>query len=175
MLGCYENFPKIIHGINRFTYRASSKKAQQAIVSAFYQLNQKGRRLGEIAYSSSVGCEVNFEFGVGEDVTFTFLDKNELSILEGEIAERAFAFLDFLCVLQYHVVDELGNRAPLKFDYYMLRFVFGKNHMEFLVSHERGPQHVHVYDLINFLTDLVKEELAARFSVALRLEGKRTV
>lgn len=174
MLGHYENFPRIIHGVARFTYRASRGKVQQAIVSAFYRLNQKGRRLEEVAYSSRAGCVVDFEFGVGEDVTFTFLDKNELGVLEAEIARKTLMFLDFLCVLQYHFVDESGKRAPLKFDYYLLRFAFGRNYMEFLVSHERGPQRIHVEDLIGFLTAHVERELADRYSVVLKLEGMRT-
>ncbi len=84
-------------------------------------------------------------------------------------------FMDFLCVLQYHIVNESGKRSPLKFDYYLLRFAFGKNYMEFLVSHERGPQRVHVEDLIDFLTKHVKSELADRFSAVLRREGAWTI
>ncbi len=47
--------------------------------------------------------------------------------------------------------------------------------MEFLVSHERGPQRVHVEDLMGFLTENVKNELADRYSVALKHEGMRAV
>lgn len=170
MLGRYENFPKNIHGIARSTCEASPKKVQRAIVSAFFQLNQERFRLKEIAYSHLAGCEVDFEFGVGEDNAFTFLDNNELAILETEIAGKTLLFLDFLCVLQYHTVVETGKRAPLKFDYYLLRFVFGRNYMEFLVSHERGPQRVHTEDLIGFLAKRVKNEMANRFLVTLKLE-----
>lgn len=174
MLGHYENFPRTIHGIARFSYSASPEKVQRAIASAFCQLNREKWRLREIAYSSS-RCEVNFEFGVGEESVFAFLDESELNVLEAEIAKKALVFLDFLCVLQYHVVDESGKRSPLKFDYYMLRFAFGGNYMEFLVSHERGPQHVHVEDLIDFLMEHIKKELTDRYSVALKLKGTRTV
>ena len=174
MLGHYENFPQIIHGIARFTYRAPRGKIQQAIMSTLYRLNKEKCRLKKIVYSSSPSCEVDFEFGVGEDSVFTFLDKSELSILEAEIAKKSLVFLDFLCVLQYHVVDELGKRAPLKFDYYLLRFAFSRYYMEFLVSHERGPQRVHVEDLIGFLMEYVKKELAERFSVVLKQRGMQT-
>ncbi|MFQ6068633.1 MAG: hypothetical protein ACE5KD_03720 [Candidatus Bathyarchaeia archaeon] len=175
MLGRYENFPNIIHGIARFSYRASQKKAQLAIVSAFYQLNRKKCRLKDIAYLFPPTYEVKFEFGIGEDITFTFLDENELNTLETKITKKALMFLDFLCVLQYHIIDKSRKRAPLKFDYYLLRFAFAKNYMEFLVSHERGPMRVHVEDLINFLTECIKKEMAAKYSVALKPEGKRTV
>jgi len=151
LLGHYKNFPRIIHGIARFSYSASRGKVQQAIASAFCQLNREKCRLKEIAYSSSPRCEVDFEFGVGEESIFTFLNKSELSVLETEIAKKALLLLDFLCVIQYHVVDESGKRSPLKFDYYMLRFAFNGNYVEFLISHERGPQRIHVEDLIDFL------------------------
>ncbi len=175
MLGHYENFPKTIHGIVRFTYKASPKKVQQAIAATFYRLNQEKRKLVEIAHSSPPNCEIDFEFGIGGDSIFTFLNKEELATLEGEITRKAVMFMDFLCVLQYHIVNESGKRSPLKFDYYLLRFAFGKNYMEFLVSHERGPQRVHVEDLIDFLTKHVKSELADRFSAVLRREGAWTI
>jgi len=175
LLGLYENFPKIIHGVARFTYKTSTKNIQQAIVATLYRLNQEKCRLEEIAYPSKQYCEVNFEFGVGEDVTFTFLDKNALDRLETEIMKKSLMFLDFLCVLQYHVVDKLKGRSPLKFDYYFLRFAFSRNLMEFLLSHERGPQRVHVEDLIGFLMKQVTKELADQYSSALKLESKRTV
>jgi hypothetical protein len=175
VLGHYENFPRIIHGVARFSYSASRGKVQQTIASAFYQLNREKSELREIAYSTSPSCEVDFELGVGEENIFTFLDKSELGVLETEIAKKVLLFLDFLCVLQYHVVDESGKRSPLKFDYYMLRFVFDGNYVEFLVSHERGPQRVHVEDLMDFLMKYIKKKLADRYSVALKLEGTRTV
>ena len=175
MLGHYENFPKIIHGVARFSYRASSKKVQQVIVSVFHRLNQKKCRLEEIAYSSPAECEVDFEFGVGDGNVFTFLDKSELAVVKTEIAGKALIFLDFLCVIQYHIVDKLGKRAPLKFDYYLMRFAFGRNYVEFLISHERGPQRVHVEDLIGFLTGHIRSKLADRYSVDLQLEDTRTI
>lgn len=175
MLGCYENFPEIIHGVARFTYRASTRKAQQAVVTAFCQLNQRRCWFEEIAHSSTPGCEVDFELGIGEDSDFTFLDEDESGRLEAEVARRTLAFLDFLCILQYHVVDDSGRRSPLKFDYFMLRFTFDKNFMELLVSHERGPQRVHVEDLMGFLMEKVEKKLAEQHSITLKLEEMRTV
>lgn len=175
MLGHYENFPETIHGIARFTYKASSQVVQQAIVQALYQLGQGKCKLEEITHSSTPNCEVALEFGIGEEVTFTFLDRNEVGRLEAEIAGKQLALLDFLCALQYHVIDESKKRYPLKFDYYLLRFTFSKNFMEFLLSHERGPRRVHVEDLIRLLTKHVKKKLADQHSVALELESVRAV
>ncbi len=175
MLGHYEGFPEIVHGVAQLSYKTSPKKLQQAVVVAFYHMNQEKSKLREIGYSFPANCEVNFEFGIGDEATFTFLDKIELSRLERETERNALTLLDFLCALQYHIVDESGRRAPLKFDYYLLRFVFDKNSVELLVSHERGPQRVHVEDLIGFLVRWIKKELDNRFSAALKLEALRTI
>lgn len=175
LLGYYENFPETIHGIARFTYKASQRKIQKAIVSAFHKLNKERRQHEEVAHYPSPNCVVDFELGVGEDNVFTFLDGNELSILEAEINKKTLVFLDFLCILQYHVADNLGRPTPLRFDYYMLRFGFERNNMEFLVSHERGPQHVHVEDLIGFLIKYFKKELVDHYSIHIKLEDTSTV
>jgi len=85
-------------------------------VSAFYQLNKEKCWLTEIVcHSSPSRCEVRFEFGVGEKDTFTFLDEEELDRLKNEIEKKTMPFLDFLCALQYHVVNGPKRRAPLKF------------------------------------------------------------
>ena len=175
MLGHYESFPEIVHGVAQLSHKASPRKVQQAVATAFYQINQEKSKLREIGYSFPADCEVNFEFGVGDESTFTFLDKIELSRLERETERNVLSLLDFLCALQYHVVDKSGRRAPLKFDYYLLRFVFDRNFVELLVSHERGPQRVHVEDLIWFLVRRIEKELDERFSAALKLEGVRTI
>ncbi len=159
----------------RFTYRASLRKVQHATVKALYQLNRRKCGLEEITYPSTPRCEVNFEFGIGEEGTFAFLDENELNYLEDEIERNVLTFLDFFCALQYHISDEPRKCTPLKFDYYLLRFVFDRNHLEFMVFHERGPQRVHIEDLIGFLTKNIKKELDDRYSAVLKLESSRTV
>ncbi|HUV98480.1 MAG TPA: hypothetical protein VMW14_03145 [Candidatus Paceibacterota bacterium] len=171
MLGHYEQFPETVHGISHFTHRAPLKPVQQAIATAFGQLNQKKCGLTEISHlNGPTDCEVDFEIGIGEKATFTFLDNSEVERLKGEIAKKPLHFLDFLCVLQYHAIGESGRRLSLRFDYFLLRFVFAKNLAEFLVSHERGPRRVHVEDLICFVTAYVKRELAKHYSVSLKLE-----
>ncbi|MFP3985158.1 MAG: hypothetical protein ACLFU9_04235 [Candidatus Bathyarchaeia archaeon] len=174
MLEHYRNFPKIIHGAAYFSYKASSKKVQQTLVTTLYKLNKKKCKLDEIAYSSAPNCEVDFEFGVGEALNFTFLDSNELQSFEKKIARRTLPWIDLLCVLQYHII-KFRKRSALKFDYFILRFVFRRNSMDFLVSHERGPQHVYVKDLMKFLTEHFKRELADLHSIALKLEKRYTV
>ncbi|UCH31871.1 MAG: hypothetical protein JSV05_00240 [Candidatus Bathyarchaeota archaeon] len=173
MLGNYANFPNMIHGLLSFTHRASSRKIQQAVATTFHCLNQEVFRLKDISYSFPANCEVIFEFGIGEDVSFAFLDKTELNKLMTEIENKTLTTLDFFCALQYHVLDS-GKHTPLKFDYYFLRFSFAPNFVHFSVFHERGPRRVHVRDLMHFLIKLVKTKLNDQYSIALEL-ATRTV
>ncbi len=159
MLGRYENFPATAHGTARLTYSVSQAKLQKAILAAFHRLNKKKRRLGEVSYSSVQSCRIGFEFGVADEATFTYLDRNELSVVESQISKEALAFLDFLCVLTYHKAKGSSTPTPMKFDYFMVRFAFDRKQATLYVSHERGPQHVDTQDLIAFLMSFVKKEL----------------
>jgi hypothetical protein len=171
MLGHYEQFPGTVHGISHFTHSATFRSVQQAIATVFGQLNQKKCDLTEISHlNGPADCEVDFEIGIGEKATFTFLDRTEVERLKGEITKKPLPFLDFLCVLQYHAIRESGRRLSLRFDYYLLRFTFAKNLTEFLVSHERGPRRVHVEDLMCFVTERVKRELQEHHSISLKPE-----
>ncbi len=159
LLGRYENFPGAIHGMVRIAYNASKGNVQKAVVSAFAQLSQRGCGFKEIAHSIPPTCEVLFEFGIGEDATFTFMDNDLKEKLVTEIERKPLVFLDFLCVLKYCRVDESGKRTPLKFDYYMLRLLFAKRSLDFLIFHERGPRRVHVQDLLDFLKNRIENEI----------------
>jgi hypothetical protein len=174
MLGTYENFPRTIHLGTFFSHMTSVKKVQQTLVTAFGQLNQDACSLEVITgFSGKVYCEVNFEVGVGEETAFTFLNANEIERLERAISREALPVLDFLCVLQYHLVSELGKRSPLKFDYFFLRFAFATNLTEFLVAHERGPRRVHVEDLTQFLVRRIETKLRDNHLVDTRVRGRR--
>lgn len=175
MLGRYENFPETIHGIARLSYRSSRKTVQRAFASALSQINKKQFELGDVARPSSPNCSVDFEFGVGDDGDFTFFDNVELKSLQYEIKSGRLRLMDFLCVLQYYLVQELGKRTPLKADYYMLRFVFGSGSVDILASHERGPRRVHLEDLIRFLVKHAELRLHRISSTSLKLERLRTV
>ncbi len=173
MLGIYKNFPKVVHGVVRVALKTSPKNIQQAIAATFFRMNQKHYRLEEIANPSNHHCEVDFEFGIGEEATFSFLDEGALGVLKAAITKKPLDFLDFLGVLQYHLFDELRRRAALKSDYYFLRFAFSWSSMELLISHERGPRRVHVEDLIDFLLKHVTSELIDHHDDALELKSER--
>lgn len=177
MLGRFENFSENVHGIAFLTFKAPLQQIQLAITHAFHLLNQRKYRLNEIAGSyiqANTNCEVNFEVGIGESATFTFLDEKELARLEVEIMEKRLAFLDFLCVFKYYVSNETQGKAPLKFDYYMLRFRFDMDSVELSVFHERGPRHVHAEEVIGFIIEYVGNEAAKEWNFSLKTERIQT-
>ena len=175
MLGLYENFPEIIHGVARFTGKSSTKNVQQAILPAFHHLNQKICGLSAVTPHLPQKCEVSFELGVAEDFDFNFLDKKELDRFQRSIVEKGLPTIDFFFVVRYHVVNYRRKQIPLKFDYHMLRFIFQENSMELRICHERGTQRVPLEDLTAFITKRINEELSQRQLKPLNLEYLRVL
>lgn len=158
LLGYYENFPTVIHNVSKFTHQSTEKKLQKAILRVFHRLNQEKRDLNVLSPFFTSKCEVSFEFGVAEGVTFNYLDEEELKRFQKDIAKEALPTLDFFCVIRYHALKE-GRRVPLKFDYHLLRFVFHGNSVEMQISHERGTRRVSLEDFANFIIGQMSKEL----------------
>ena len=170
MLGQYEKFPQIVHGIGGFVYKIPVVALQQAVLQIFHRLNRETYDLSDITYPPSSHCEVSFEVGIAEDISFNFLDDEELERFQKSIQKDTLPFLDFFCVVRYHVVKKSGKRVPLKFDHYFLRFIFYQRDLELRIVHERGTQHIHIEDLVNFVMKKIDEELSRR---KLETLGKR--
>ena len=175
MLGRYENFPEVIHGVARFGCKSPMRKLQQGILRSLYHLNQEVCGLNAITPHFPSKCEVSFELGAAEGVGFNYLDKEELDRFSKSIAEKELPTLDFFCVLRYHVVKDRGKRVPLKFDYHLLRFMFQENSVELRICHERGTQRVPLEDLVAFITKRINEELSQKRLKPLNLKYLRTL
>lgn len=174
MLGRYENFPQVIHGIARFTF-PSSQQLQKAILKVIHQLNHEVYSLKDFTPFLTSKCEVSFEFGIAEDMTFSYLDKEELERFQKQIETKPLRIIDIFSVIRYHTLNAKGKRTPLKFDYNMIRFTFSRKTMELLVSHERGNQSVSLEDFITFLTNKINEKLKGEAQNALVLRYLRTL
>ncbi len=177
MLGQFENFSQNVHGIAFLTFKASLQQIQLAVAHAFHRLNQRKYGLGELTGShiwANADCEVSFEVGIGEAAAFTFLDREELALLDAEITEKRLTVLDFLCILKYYVSKDRRGKGPLKFDYYMLRFGFDVNSVELSVFHERGPRHVHAEEVISFVIDYIGKEATKEWDLSLTTERIQT-
>jgi len=141
----------------------------------FHQLNSQSLSLGDVTTPPKHACQVGFEFGVAEESTFNFLDKEELQRLRKSIVDKALPTLDVFCAIRYHKISEGGERTPLKFDYHLLRFIFYSKNIELLISHERGTQRIPLEDLTTFLTNRINKELATKQQRKLALKYLHTL
>ena len=68
-------------------------------------------------------------------------------------------------VARYYVSRD-GRDRPLRFDYYMLRFLFGHGSVELRVFHEKGTRRLSIEDLVDLLykglSKRIGEELSMR-------------
>jgi len=154
MLGFYANFPLNIHKAETFSTPILSKKLQQALVEALHKLNSENLSLEEVAAPSIPSCKVIFEFGIAEDNDFNYLDDEERKRLLVATKKKPFQVMDFLCVIRYRrMIEETKTR--MRFDYYMLRFMFGESLVEVQVSHEKGVRHISPDDLVKLVVNRV--------------------
>jgi len=160
MLGRYDNFPTQIHGIARFIYPSSIQTLQQTMVQVFHELNKQTVDMKTFTEASPANCTVNFEFGVADADTFSFLDEDELKKLRKALKRQHFQVFDFYCATRYHITDASGKPKSLKFDYNMLRFAFYKKQIQLFVCHERGINRVPLEDLVLFLKNQINKRLA---------------
>jgi len=161
MLGFYENFPKNIHKIARFTTSISNKRLQQALTKTVHKLNNETFRLEDVANPSVPQCTVIFEIGIAEANNFNYLDNEEKNRVLKVIRKKPFKILDFFCAIRYYKTQN-KKKTPLKFDYYMLRFTFNKKSVEIQVFHERGPRHISPEDVTNFVANKINETFSKK-------------
>jgi len=160
MLGLYENFPENIHRIENFTSLLSSKKLQQRLIQVLHEINCKTFRFEEIAYPTVPECTIIFEVGIAEAKNFNYIDEEEIKRVLTALRRATFQTMDFFCAVRYY---KGAAKAPLKFDYYLMRFVFGKDSVEIQVFHERGPRYISPEDIVTFLVNMVNEASARKF------------
>ncbi len=175
MLGRYENFPQVVHGIARFTFPSSTQQLQQAILEVAHRLNHGVYSVKDFTPFLTSNCQVSFEFGIAEDTAFNYIDKEELERFQKQIETKPLRVIDIFSVIRYHTVTAKGKRAPLKFDYNILRFTFSRKTMQLLVSHERGNHRISLEDFITFLTNKINEKLKKEAQKALVLKYLRTL
>jgi len=157
MEGIYENFPDLHHGIAVFSYKTPPQNLQRALICLFYELNQ-GEEDFEIPLLANHGIHLTLDIGIADTLTFNFIDEEEkgrwLSLME----KRIFEILDFILIARYYVSEE-GKRKSLKFDYYMLRFIFKSGIMELRVHHEKGTRRLPLEDLIRLIGEKINQKL----------------
>ena len=161
MLGFYENFPANVHRIENFTSLLSNRKLQQRLIQVLHEINRKTFSFEEVAYPTVPECTIIFEAGLAEAKSFNYIDEEETKRVLTALRKATFQTMDFFCAVRYYKGTG-EKKAPLKFDYYLLRVVFGKNSAEIQVFHERGPRYISPQDLVAFLVNEINKTSARK-------------
>ncbi|HIE18998.1 TPA: hypothetical protein EYP75_04660 [Candidatus Bathyarchaeota archaeon] len=169
MEGVYENFPVLHHGIAFFSHKISTQDLQRILICLFYRVN-RGEEVFEIPVLSRHGIRMVFEIGIADGLEFNFIDEEEKNRWLSLLTNRIFETLDFIWIVRYYV-SKKGKNRPLKFDYYMLRFIFRPEAMELRIHHERGTRRLSIEDLIKTIGEKINKELERKEEPPLRLES----
>ena len=173
LLGFYRGFPEIPHAKATFTSATPAKTLQKAIAKVAGDLNTQEFVLDTIAHETSGNCNVGFELGIAESTTFNYLTSEEVNRFITSLTQKKSVLnIDLLCIVKYHLASR-EKRRPLKFDYYLLRFIFRRPEAQLRVFHERGSQHLSIEELVEFLTKQINIELEKMKAKPLRLETIR--
>jgi hypothetical protein len=163
MIAVYERFPELcIHDRELFTTKLSSKQLQQKLILAIRRINGKTFTFEEMGNPSLPACTVLFEFGIAEANNFSYIDEEEAKKVQAYLKKQAFKIMDFLCAIRYYK-DYSSNKKPLRFDYYLTRFIFNECMMELQIFHERGPRHISPRDIVTFLSNRINESSPRKF------------
>jgi len=161
MLGFYENFPVNIHRIENFTTRLSSKRLQRRLIQVLHDINRRTFSFEEVAYPTVPDCTIIFEAGLAEAKNFNYIDEEETRKVLTALRKATFQTMDLFCAVRYYKGTE-EKKTPLKFDYYFIRVIFGKNSVEIQVFHERGPRYISPEDVVTFLVNEVNKTSSRR-------------
>jgi hypothetical protein len=156
MLGLYESFPRAAHTIKQYATLTSNMSLQQELTQTLHKLNTQTFSLEKVTDVSIPECTTSFEFGIAQANDFNYLDEEETKAVLKTISKKPLQVMDFLCVVRYHRLRG-EQKTPLRFDYSLIRFTFGKNMMNMQVFHERGPRHTSPEDISNFIVSRVNE------------------
>jgi hypothetical protein len=155
-IGLYENFPSNIHMIQSFVSTLSSRQLQRRLIRLFYETNRKEFRFEEVANPTTPDGKVTFDFGLADTESFNYIDEEETKKTLRLLSKEEPQTMDFFCAIRYHKGSG-EKKTPLKFDYYLLRTLYGKGAFEIQVFHERGPRYISPEDLTQFICNTLNE------------------
>ena len=161
MLGSYDNFPENIHLKENYTAHLSTRRLQQRLIRVLQEVNRRTFNFSEIAHPFTPECTTIFEIGLAESKSFSYIDEEETKRVLNALRKATFQTMDFFCAVRYYK-GAGEKKAPLKFDYYMIRVVFGKDSVEIRVFHERGPRYISPEDIVTFLVNMINEASARK-------------
>src|SRR4030065_2889216 len=127
-----------------------------------HEINRKPFGFEEIGHQALRKHTVILEVGIAEGRSFNYMDYEETKRVLNILKKKSFRVMDFFVAVRYYKGND-SRKQPLRFDYYMVRFVFGENNaVELQVIHERGPRHTSPKDVGTFLVSRVNEASARK-------------
>lgn len=173
MIGEYDQFPSIQHGLARFSYNTSTENLQKALVRFMYLSNQEPMELKTLNFSR-YKIKVETEIGIADGLTFTYVDLDVRDYYLSRIRESILEILDFLTVVRYYRISKSCRRS-LRFDYFLLRFTFKFETTNLRIYHDRGPRRLSVRQLVEWMVLKVNKELMMRKMGEMQATHIRTV
>ncbi|MGF3522829.1 MAG: hypothetical protein ACQXXJ_07010 [Candidatus Bathyarchaeia archaeon] len=162
MLGVYENFPENFHYSKSFTYTLSRGMFQQKLADLLYKINRSTFTFEEVGSPAVPNSTVIFAFGIADEGKFNFLNDAETKKVTEAVGKNGLYAVDLFCAVRYYKNQD-GKKAPLRFDYFLLRLVFDREkNVEVQVFHERGPRYIAPEELVTFLADKLNETATPR-------------
>ncbi len=152
-LGYHDNFPQHVHRVEGYNTNLSAKQLQEKILRTLQGVNGKEFSFEDVVIPTVPDGMVIFEFGLADGQSFNYLDEALLAAALNTLSKEIQTLDFFLAIRYYKGVGD--NKTPLKFDYYLLRTLYGKGVLELQVYHERGPRYVAPEDLSEFIIDKV--------------------
>jgi len=157
MEGIYENFPDLYHGTAFFFSKTSPQNLQRILICLFYRIN-RGEEILDVPMLAGQGIRLMPEIGIADELVFNFIDEDEKTRFLESLKKKAFKTLDFIWIARYYITEN-GKSKPLKFDYYMLRFIFRSEALELRVYHERGTRRLPIEDLMRLIGEKLNQKL----------------
>lgn len=155
-LGVFDNFPSTIHLVETFSTNLDTRQLQQKIIRTLFEANRTDFSFEEAVNPTLPGCKLIFEFGLGDADNFNYIDMEEEKKTQAFIKNEDLTTIDFFCAIRYYKTVADKN-MPLKFDYYMLRTLFGSGVFEMQISHTKGPRYLSPEDLTLFIVNKINE------------------
>jgi hypothetical protein len=151
MFARHGNFPENFHEREYFQTSLSIGKTQRALAQAVDILDREPLNIEKTLIPSILDYVVTLEIFMAEGRNFSDTEKEKTRTTKAANA-KPFQTMDFLCTIAYHKTRD-GKKKPLRFDYYMLRFIFEQKLVEARAFHERGPRRISPKEIIAIITD----------------------
>ena len=169
----YENFPaEGIHHKETFISNLSNAKLQQKMIQALFEINFKTFTFEQVCNPTVPNSTVILEVGIADSNIFTYIDELEAKKIQSNVKKQPSEMMDFFLAVRSYK-DHGGKKKPLKFDYYMMRFIFFEGStVEAQVFHERGPRYIQPEDLLLFIVKGICKQSPRRILRNVRLKEK---